>query len=141
MLDAHRDGLKILVATQERQRITDRFGRMSFGRNPPSTGSGSGHSTAPSSPVSDRRPRRGSFERTRPANISPRSPLSPVSGGFEIPIPPLAPEAPSSPLTGSASATTNTSQSVRSDLIQNHWIKDAFNVFNTKTQLSFHDEE
>jgi hypothetical protein len=136
----------MLVATQERQRVTDRFGRMSFGRNAnaPSTGSGSGHSTAPSSPVSDRRPRRGSFERTRPAHRSPQSPQSPLSpafGRFEIPIPPLAPEAPSSPLTGSASATTNTSQSVRSDVIQNHWIKDAFDAFNSKTELSFHDEE
>ncbi|KAJ5749655.1 hypothetical protein N7533_006683 [Penicillium manginii] len=146
LLDAHRENLKMLVATQERQRVTDRFGRMSFGRNAnaPSTGSGSGHSTAPSSPVSDRRPRRGSFERTRPAHRSPQSPQSPLSPGFgrfEIPIPPLAPEAPSSPLTGSASATTNTSQSVRSDVIQNHWIKDAFDAFNSKTELSFHDEE
>lgn len=47
---------------------------------------------------------------------------------------------PSSPLTGSASATTNTSQSVRSDVIQNHWIKDAFNAFNTETQLPFDEE-
>lgn len=139
----------MLVTTQERQRVTDRFGRMSFGRNanPPSTGSGSGHSTAPSSPVSDRRPRRGSFERTRPSHRSPQSPQSPLSpafGGFHIPIPPQAPEAPeapSSPLTGSASATTNTSQSVRSDVIQNHWVKDAFNAFNTATQLAYDDDE
>ncbi|KAJ5590774.1 hypothetical protein N7450_004746 [Penicillium hetheringtonii] len=141
LIDAHRDGLKTLVATQERQRLTDRFGRISLGRNPPSTGSGSGISTAPSSPTSDRRARRGSFERSRPPHLSPQSPLSPISGDFNIPIPPLAPEAPSSPLTGSASATTNTSQSVRSDVIQNHWIKDAFNCLEPNTRLAFYESE
>ncbi|KAJ5103590.1 hypothetical protein N7532_004119 [Penicillium argentinense] len=106
---AHRDGIKLLLATQERQRIPDHFGRMSLSRNPSSAGSASasasGNSTEPSSPVSDRRLRRGS--------------------GFNIPPPPpLAPEAPSSPLTGSASATTSTSQSSRSDTIRDHWIHD-----------------
>lgn len=123
------------MASQEK-RVAARFARMSLGRNPPS----SSGSTDPPSPVSDRRPRRRSFERPRPQHPSPRTPLSPQSpsSGAFFDIPPTAPEAPGAPsstLTGSTSATTATSQSTQSDAIQYHWIKEAFSSYDSETPL------
>lgn len=128
--------MKTLMASQE-QRVAARFARMSLGRHPPSS-----DSTDPPSPVSDRRPRRRSFERTRPSHSSPQSPLSPqssVSNPFSD-FPPSAPEAPytpdaSSTLTGSTSATTATSQSTQSDAVQYHWIREAFTNYGSGTPI------
>ncbi|KAJ5644954.1 hypothetical protein N7507_010965 [Penicillium longicatenatum] len=93
---------------------------------------------SPISPVSDRdHRRRRSFERVRPAHLSPQSPLSPSSGTgtFSDSIPPSVPEAPYSPLTGSVSATTNTSHSTQNDAIQYHWIKEIFSSYDTETAI------
>ncbi|KAJ5095413.1 hypothetical protein NUU61_004769 [Penicillium alfredii] len=128
-----RNGIKTLLAAQDK-RLAPRLGRMSLGRNP----SSSGNSTEPSSPVSDRRPRRRSYERARPPHLSPQSPLSPSSGGFSD-IPPSVPEAPSSPLTASTTATaataTTNSQSATGDAIQYHWAKQVFNSCDTSTPI------
>lgn len=136
LLAGFRSGIKSLLAAQEK-RLAPRLSRMSLGRNP----SSSGNAVEPASPVSDRRRsdtrrRRRSYERTRPPHLSPQSPLSPVSGTFSD-IPPSVPEAPGSPLTGSASATTNasTNTSMQPDIIQFHWIKEVFTSYDTETAL------
>ncbi|KAJ5155555.1 hypothetical protein N7492_008358 [Penicillium capsulatum] len=139
LLAGFRSGVKSLLAVQEK-RLVPSLSRLSLGRNPPSSGS----AAEPISPVSDRRRndrrRRRSYERTRPPGLSPQSPLSPVSGTFSD-VPPSVPEAPGSPLTGSASATTNTSTnaststSIQPDVIQYHWIKDVFTGYDTETPL------
>jgi len=121
------------MGSQEK-RAAARLARMSS-RNP-----SSGGSTNPPSPVSDRRPRRRSFERTRPPHLSPQSPLSPISGVFSD-LPPAAPDAPevpdtpSSTLTGSTSATPATSRSTTSEAVQYHWIKEAFSSYDSETRI------
>ncbi|KAJ6011117.1 hypothetical protein N7451_002529 [Penicillium sp. IBT 35674x] len=106
-----------------------------------------GEPLSPISPVSDRdHRRRRSFERPRPANqahLSPQSPLSPSSGTgtFSDSIPPSVPEAPYSPLTGSVSATTNTSHSTQNDAIQYHWIREIFSSYDTETAIPNGPEE
>lgn len=128
--------MKSLMASQE-QRVAARFARMSLNRNPPSS-----DSTDPPSPVSDRRPRRRSFERPRPPHLSPQSPLSPLSPVsnpfFDIPAAPEAPHSPdalSSTMTGSTSTTTATTQSTHSEAVQYHWIKEAFTNYGSGTPI------
>ncbi|KAJ5167973.1 uncharacterized protein N7482_003567 [Penicillium canariense] len=131
LLTGYRNGMKALLAEQDK-RLAPRLGRLSLGRNPPSTSSTSTSTDLPS-PRSDRRPplRQRSYERSRPPHLSPTSP-SPSSATFSD-FPPSVPEVPSSPL-GSTSA-TNTSQSTHSDAIQYHWIKEVFSTHETETPI------
>ncbi|KAJ5674186.1 hypothetical protein N7462_009625 [Penicillium macrosclerotiorum] len=128
-----RSNIKTLVADQEK-RLAPRLGRMNFGRHsflarewPPSS-----TSTESPSPANDWRPRRRSYDRSRPSHASPQSPQSPSSGTFSD-WPPSVPDAPSSPL-GSTTATT-TSRSTHSEAVQYHWVKDVFSGFDTETPL------
>ncbi|KAJ5861713.1 uncharacterized protein N7529_009023 [Penicillium soppii] len=122
ILPGLRNGMKSLLAVQER-RIAQQLERMSLNRSP----SSSGNAAEPPSPVDDRKTsRRRSYERTRPAHLSPTSPLSPSSGVFSD-IPTSISDTPGSPMT-STTATTATSFSNTSDSIKEHWAKSVFNT-------------
>ncbi|KAL4940953.1 hypothetical protein BDV06DRAFT_223621, partial [Aspergillus oleicola] len=112
------------LLVQQDSRLARRLGALSV-----SSVSSSGNSTAPSSPVSDRRPRtRRSYERARPPHLSP-TPTSPSSGSF-FDIPPIAPPAPGSPVTSSA-----TSHSLGSNVVRDHWAEQVFFQPRTESKL------
>ncbi|KAL4768134.1 hypothetical protein BDW60DRAFT_198526 [Aspergillus nidulans var. acristatus] len=113
------------LSVKQDGRLARRLGAMSV-----SSSSSSSNSTAPSSPMGDRKPRiRRSYERARPAHLSP-VPTSPSSGSFlDIP-PPRAPAVPSSPVTSSAA-----SHSLGSNIANEHWAAQVFFQPRTETRL------
>ncbi|KAJ6096205.1 hypothetical protein N7486_006951 [Penicillium sp. IBT 16267x] len=159
LLVSSRNGLRDLLTLQEHRLLPRGLGSLGLGQvpsvstqthrptsRPPSRGNVSRPPSrgnvpeplSPISPVSDRdHRRRRSFERVRPAHLSPQAPLSPSSGTgtFSDSIPPSVPEAPHSPLNGSVSATTNTSHSTQNDAIQYHWVREIFSSYNTETAI------
>lgn len=104
--------------------VRERVNRVPLRRNPSFSGS-----AEPASPSSDRgpgRPRRtSSYERVRPAHMSPRSPTSPSTGTFSDFLPSV-PDVPPSPMTSATSATTATSRSANNDALRSHWAKEVF---------------
>ena len=115
LMSSLRNRIQSLLSEQD-NRLSSHLGSVSLdGHLSSSNGSTAG------SPVSDRRPQnRRSYERTRPAHLSPQSPLSPSSATFSSDIPPSAPDAPGSPVTGST-----TSQSIAPSSLD-HWAKKVF---------------
>src|SRR5699024_5839543 len=95
-----RNSIQSLVVAQE-HRSDMRLGRPSLDEHL----SSSSNSASIGSPIGDRRPRtRRSYERTRPPQCSPQSPLSPSSTAFSSDFPPSAPDVPGSPLTSSTTS-------------------------------------
>ncbi|KAJ5361042.1 hypothetical protein N7541_001886 [Penicillium brevicompactum] len=107
--------------------VRERVNRVPLRRNPSFSGS-----AEPVSPGSDRRPgrprRTSSYERVRPAHMSPRSPTSPSTGTFSDFLPSV-PDVPPSPMTSTTSGTTGTSRSANTDSLRNHWAKEVFRLY------------
>ncbi|RDW86556.1 uncharacterized protein DSM5745_03198 [Aspergillus mulundensis] len=107
-------------------RLTRRIGAMSV-----SSSSSSSNGTTPNSPMGDRKPRtRRSYERARPAHLSPTPmPASPSFGSFDI-RPPRVPAVPGSPVTSSAA-----SHSLGSGVMSEHWASQVFFQPRSETRL------